>query len=296
MKNIENSLGEYLHTAEKTIQEVLFVPVDEHPVWEDYSDILDLASKQILQPVGILPDENIFAYIGVHSQTIITGKRDSVGFLITNFRILTQTDFSIIGTAEVAEQTLFTQNINPQELLPKVWESFIAKNKLSIPGEQLAAMHSALKNVLEIIVPQLQQLHYLPGEIVKSDYITGRIKELGLEKSLKAYEQDEKRLKKFAEKYNLSDILFGIVDKPFFGGVYGLVITQNGIVSRDLMEDSFSSTWQEIKNNPATLGEKNDVILAGEKRHIIPSHAADAVHSLIILMNELANGEIKIQK
>jgi hypothetical protein len=296
MKNIENSLGEYLHTAEKNIQEVLFVPVDEHPVWEDHSDILELASKQILQPVGILPDENIFAYIGVHSQTIITGKRDSVGFLITNFRILTQTDFSIIGTAEVAEQTLFTQNINPQELLPKVWESFIAKNKLLIPGEQLVAMHSALKNVLEIIVSQLQQLHYLPDEIVKSGNINGRIKELGLEKSLKTYEQDEKRLKKFAEKYNLSDILFGIVDKPFFGGVYGLVITKNGIVSRDLMEDSFSSTWQEIKNNPATLGEKNDVILAGEKRHIIPSHAADAVHSLIILMNELANGEIKIQQ
>lgn len=294
MKNIENSLAEYLSNTEKSIQEVLFVPVEKHPVWEDHSDILELAGKQILQPVGMLPDEFIFAYIGVHSQTIITGKRDSVGFLITNFRILTQTDFSIIGTANVAEQVPFTQKNNPQELQSMVWENFTAKNKLSIPDEQLFAMHSALKNVLEIVIPQLQQLHYLPEEIMKSGNINDRIKELGLEKSLKTYEQDEKKMKKFAEKYHLSDVLFGIVDKPLFGGVYGLVITRDGIVSRDLMEDRFSSDWQEIKKNPAIPGEKNDIILAGEKRHIIPSHATDALQSLVILLNEIANGEVKI--
>lgn len=295
MENLQKSLVNYLQNSDKSVQEILFVTTDVHPVWEDNPEILVLANEQILQPVGILPNEEILVFIGMHAKTIFTGKRDSVGFLITNFRILTQTDYSVIGTAESAQSTLFTKRQNVDDIVPTVWQDFSKKNQLSIPGEQLSAMQTALKNVLDLVLPNLQQLSSLPDEIIKSKHIHDRIRDLGLQSALKSYDQDEKKLKKFAEKYNLSDVQFGMVDKPFFGGVYGLVITKDGIVSRDAMEDSFTSSWQDIQNDTAKIGEKNDIILAGGKRHVIPTFQTEFAPSLIILINELANGETHLK-
>lgn len=294
MEHIKESLSNYLENADETVQQILFLPTDAHPVWEDNPEILELANQQILRPVGNLPDEQVFGFIGMHSKTLFSGKRDSIGFLITNFRILTQTDFSVIGTAELADITPFTQKQDDDDLMIDVWNNFIKKNTLSIPHEQLSAIKTALQDVLEIVLPQLQQLNYLPDEIVKSNLINDRIRDLGLQSALKSYGQDEKKLKKFEDKHKVSDIQFGLVDSPLFGGVYGLVITKTGIVSRDLMEDSFASSWQEIQNNPAILGEKKDIILAGGKTHIVPSHASEFVPSLIILINELASGNALI--
>lgn len=295
MENLQKSLVNYLQNSDKSVQEILFVTTDVHPVWEDNPEILVLANEQILQPVGILPNEEILVFIGMHAKTMFTGKRDSVGFLITNFRILTQTDYSVIGKAESAQSTLFTKRQNVDDIVPTVWQDFSKKNQLSIPGEQLSAMQTALKNVLDLVLPNLQQLSSLPDEIIKSKHIHDRIRDLGLRSALKSYDQDEKKLKKFAEKYNLSDVQFGMVDKPFFGGVYGLVITKDGIVSRDAMEDSFTSSWQELQNDPAKMGEKNDVILAGGKLHVIPTFQKEFAPSLIILINELANGETHLK-
>lgn len=295
MENSQKSLVNYLQNSDKSVQEILFVTTDVHPVWEDNPEILVLANEQILQPVGILPNEEILVFIGMHAKTMFTGKRDSVGFLITNFRILTQTDYSVIGKAESAQSTLFTKRQNVDDIVPTVWQDFSKKNQLSIPGEQLSAMQTALKNVLDLVLPNLQQLSSLPDEIIKSKHIHDRIRDLGLRSALKSYDQDEKKLKKFAEKYNLSDVQFGMVDKPFFGGVYGLVITKDGIVSRDAMEDSFTSSWQDIQNDTAKIGEKNDIILAGGKRHVIPTFQTEFAPSLIILINELANGETHLK-
>ncbi|KFC22042.1 hypothetical protein [Epilithonimonas lactis] len=295
MENLQKDLINYLENATRSVQEILFVPTTVHPVWEDNAEILTLANQQILQPAGILPNEEILAFIGMHAQTIFTGTRDSVGFLITNLRVLIQTDYSVIGKAETAQSTSFTKRQNVDDIVPSIWEDFIKKNQLSIPGEQLSGMQTALKNVLDLVLPSLQQLSSLPDEILKSTNVNDRIRDLGLQPALKSYAQDEKKLKKFAEKYNLSNIQFGIVDKPFFGGVYGLVITKEGIVSRDSMEDSFASSWQEIRNEPAKIGEKNDVILAGGKRHVIPTFQTESASNLIILINELANGEVSLE-
>lgn len=294
MQNIENELKNYLENADKSIQEILFIPNNNHPIWDDNLEILQLANKQILQPLGIFPTEQVFAFIGMHSRTVITGKRDSIGFLITNFRILIQTDFSVIGTAEKAQNILFTKAQNPDELSAKAWNDFLVKNRATIGQEQLEAFQESLNEVIEIVLPQIQNLNYLPEEILKSTHIDARIKDLGLQSTLKNNEQDEKKIKQFAEKFKVSDIQFGVLDKPFFGGVYGLVITKTGITSRDLMEESVTSTWEEISKNPATLGEKKDVILAGQQRHIVPSHASQFVPSIITLINELATGEVLI--
>ncbi len=294
MNNIENQLTNYLLNSEKSIQEVLFIPHNAHPIWSDNLEILQLAQQQILQPLGAFPNEHIFAFVGVHAKTAITGKRDSLGFLITNFRVLTQTDYSVIGTAKNAQIDLFTKTQLQEEVVSKVWNDFTIKNRLSIEQEQLLALNSALKSVIEIVLPQLQNDDHLPNEVKKSSNIFERIKDLGLQGELKTYSENEKKYKNFSEKHNVGDIICGIVDKPFFGGVYGLVITKSGITSRDLMEDALSCTWQEIKDNPATIGNKKEIILAGQKNHIVPSYQSELTPSIITLINEIANGEILI--
>ena len=292
MRNLENELTSYLQNSRESIQQILFVPQGTHPVWEDNLEILQLANQQILQPLGVLPNEHIFAFIGMHAKTAITGKRDSIGFLITNFRILTQTDFSVTRNAQNAQSTLLTQTQIPDDFATKIWNDFTIKNSMSIPQDELLAMQTALHNIIGLVLWQLQGLNLLPNEIQKSTDIQERIKDLSLQNVLKSYVQDEKKLKKFAEKHNISEIMFGILDKPFFGSAYGLVITKTGVTSRDAMEDSVTSTWDEIKKTPAIVGNKNDIILAGQKKHILPQYQGPSVQYVITLINELANGEV----
>jgi hypothetical protein len=292
MQNIESELTSYLQNSRESIQQILFVPQGTHPVWEDNLEIFQLANQQILQPLGVYPNEHIFAFIGMHAKTGITGKRDSIGFLITNFRVLTQTDFSVIRNGQNAQSTLFTQTQIPDDLATKIWNDFTIKNSMSIAQEQLLAMQTALHNIIGLVLWQLQGLNLLPKEIQKSTDIQERIKDLSLQNVLKTYLQEEKILKKFAEKHTISKIMFGIVDKPFFSSAYGLVITKTGITIRDAMEDSVTSTWEEIRKTPAIIGNKNDIILAGQKKHVLPQYQSPSVQSVIILINELANGEV----
>ena len=107
-----------------------------------------------------------------------------MGFLISNLRILTQTDFSVIVTAKDAQIDLSTKTQLPEELCGKVWNDFTIKNSLSINQEQLLALNNALKSVIAIVLPLLQELDYLPSEINKSSNINERIRDLGLQGKL----------------------------------------------------------------------------------------------------------------
>ncbi|MEM6863812.1 MAG: hypothetical protein AAF575_01470 [Bacteroidota bacterium] len=294
-KNIENKLKDYLFNTEKSIQEVLFVPnTPQHPLWDDNLKVLQLANQQILQPLGAFPKEHIYAFIGVHARTKIIGKRDSIGFLVSNFRVLAQTDCSVIGTAKNAQVYLFTKTQKPEKVFAEIWNDFMVKNQLMIEEEQLLSLNTALNAVVKIVLPELQKENYLPSEIEKSLNIDGRINEMGLQGELKSYIEDEKKYKTFSKKYKISDILFGSLDKPLFGGLYGFVITKTGLTSRDLMEDIVTSAWQEIKENPAKINIEKSTIIAGQKKHVVPSHQSHVVPTIIILINEIANGEIMI--
>ncbi len=292
MEKIKNELKSYLDNAGEPIQKVLITSQDGHPVWSDYLEIVQLAWQQIAQPVGILPDEYFLAFIGAHAK--LAGKRNSIGFLVTNFRILTQTDFSFIGTTRKAQTYPFTRRQTPEEVSGKAWNEFFTKNTAVVEQEILSALQSALEAVVGIVLPRLQSMNSLPEEIKKSTNAGERIKELGLQDVLKSYGQDEKHLRKFAEKYNVPGIVFGAVDKPLFGGAYGLVITRSGITSRDVMEDSMTSSWDEIRQHPATTGDANDAILAGGKTHIVPMFQKEYTPSIVALLNELATGEVVI--
>ena len=131
--NIINQLENFLSKAGEAVQRVLFVADVKNPIYEDSQEVLQLAQKQIVAPLGTMPNEEVYAFIGVHSKTVLSGKRDSVGFVITNFRVLTQTDVSVISTSKKANSHLFTNKDNPDELASELWQNFITKVDETIP-------------------------------------------------------------------------------------------------------------------------------------------------------------------
>jgi len=120
------------------------------------------------------------------------------------------------------------------------------------------------------------------------------VKKLSIQKDLESFDENKKIITKFSKKFKVKNILYGMVDKPFFGSPYGIVITNEGIVSRDVMEDPISSTWVEIKKKLAIEGEKVDIFYAAAKKHVIPLHKSNSLSSLIILINEIALGEVTL--
>ena len=235
--NIINQLGNFLYKAGEAVQRVLSVADVKHPIYEDSQEVLQLAQKQIVAPLGTMPNEEVYAFIGVHSKSVLSGKRDSVGFVITNFRVLTQTDVSVISTPKKASSHLFTNKDNPDDLASELWQNFITKVDETIPKEYATMLEIPLKTILTIVLLQLKTEGQLPDEIKKATDLKGRIKQLGIEDQLKFYAENEKRYKKFANKHKIEGILLGSLAAPLlFGGLYGFVLTKEGLISRDLMK------------------------------------------------------------
>lgn len=286
------SLNTLLENATKQERQVLFLPAGAHPEWEDQQEVFQLAISQILDPIGAIANELPLAYIGMHSRTIFTGKRDSIGFLITDHRVLVQTDVSVIGTADKAHLLNFTTTQTVDEVNASLWKLFEDKLKTDVPQEQMVAMQSILSKVLQVVLPVLQQSGHLPSEIKTATTFNERMQQLGLQTILKFPAGNEKLFAKVAAKFGAKDIRCGVVDKTLFGGAYGLVFTNDGISSRDLMEQPEHTSWNVLKQQPAVAGSEPDTIMIGTQKHIMPKYQAESRAALITLMNEMAQGKV----
>lgn len=241
-------------------------------------------------------DEYIFTFIGVHAKIPLVGKRHSIGFLITNFRIITQSDVTFVNRDIIPKLEYFIQKSDAEELGIRLWDNFTSKNTLVTSEEQLEGMEIALKDSLKLILPILQDLKYLPEEIKKATDLKGVIRDLGLQNVLKSTSEEQKLVSKFVQKCGLVDvdILYVILDKPLFSNPYGMVITKIGIVSRDFGEESVTSSWEEIKNSPAVLGEEEEDFNIGDKKHVIPSYQKEHLSLITNLINEIAEGKVSL--
>jgi hypothetical protein len=292
MKEIIKDLEDYLNLASIDTQRVMFVSDVKHPEWEDNNEVMDIAKSQILESVDLLPEESVLSFIGVHAKIPLVGKRHSIGFLITNRRVMTQTDVSFTNREILPNIEFFTHKQDKAELGTKLWLDFITKNDIVTSEEQLSGMEIAIKDTINIVLARLQELRNLPEEIEQSTDFKGRVLELRLKGIIKSFEEDKKRLQSFSEKFSISDILYGIVDKPFFGGVYGLVLTPNGISSREALEKCKTSTWDQVAEFKAIKGEEDFIFLIGTKKHYIPSYQKEHLSAVITLINEIAEGKV----
>ncbi len=296
MLEINKILEDYLNTASLSVKQVLMAENIKHPEWEDNAEIIEIAKQQMLTSIDVLSDESVLAFIGVHAKIPLIGKRHSIGFLITNYRVVIQTEVTLVNRDMFPKIEHFLQRADADEMGIRLWDDFSNKNTLVTSEEQLEGMQIALKDSLKLILPKLQGLNYLPEEIKKATSIEGRIKELNLHKVLKAVKDEQKLTAKFIEKCVLVDvdILYAVLDKPLFSSPYGLVITKKGIISRDFGEKRKKSSWEEIINSPAIVGEEEAQLSIGGKKHVIPSYQKEHLPAIINLINEIAQGTISI--
>lgn len=293
LTDIATALEAYQAQAPTTVQQVLFLPGGNNPAWSDAADVFARAVEQILIHTGIDADEEPFAYVGVHAMSFLTSKRNSIGFLVTNQRTLSQHDFSVVGTRPKAHSTYFVSAQSAETLTDEVWSSFVSKVDIKIDEGKRVAMRAALAGVLQIVLPELRSAGVLPDRSASSS-ITDRIGSLGLDSHLFRPDEGNKSFQKFITKYDVQNPVYGLIFKSILGGNIGLVITRAGIVSRDLMEPVAYSSWDEIGSTPARAGEKANQILVGEQLHVIPDQYETLTPSLITLVNEVANGTVTL--
>ncbi|MEC4051894.1 hypothetical protein VSP10_03740 [Myroides odoratimimus] len=296
MLEINKILEDYLNTASLSVKQVLMAENIKHPEWEDNAEIMEIAKQQMLASIDVLSDESVLAFIGVHAKIPLIGKRHSIGFLITNYRVVIQTEVTLVNRDTFPKIEYFIQRADADEMGIRLWDDFSTKNTLVTSEEQLEGMQIALKDSLKLILPKLQGLNYLPEEIKKATSIEGRIKELNLHKVLKATKDEQKLISKFIEKCVLVDvdILYAVLDRPLFSSPYGLVITKTGIISRGFGEKRKKSSWEEIINSPAIVGEEEAQLSIGGKKHVIPTYQKEHLPAIINLINEIAQGTISI--
>lgn len=291
MIHIEQNLTRYLMNAPQSVQEVLFVANGlSHPIWIDSTEVLGLVKQQFLEGIETHPQEMVFAFVGIKAMNPITGDRQCVGFAITNRRIIIQNQ-QVKSRLKTID---FYQNQNPEQVCAKAWGIFNIQNTLSFSQANQIAFKGALKAVVAIVLPELQTMEFLDEQPPKSNKIDLRIKELRLNEFIRSLEDDERRILKFAEKHQIQDPLYTMLDKPLFGSTHGIVITKNGVTCRDTSENVFSVSWQDIKQNLAYLDDKKDIIYVGQTQLILPSSKAEAASAVVSLLNEVAWNEVSI--
>jgi hypothetical protein len=107
-----------------------------------------------------------------------------------------------------------------------------------------------------------------------------------------------KMLKIFGPKIGLSDaetVAFAVLDKPI-GGVYGLVVTDTAVRSRDLLEKPVVSLRSAIDPASIRLNDKATAIITEPGvAHILVTHLSDDVKSRILTaVRELIAGDIEV--
>lgn len=276
----------------RQVQEVLFLTGYDHPIWPDHEEVLRLADQQLRHRVAALPDETSLAFVGVHAKNRITGSRQSLGWLVTDRRVVAQDDYSVIGDVAPPRVTLYTAGVTAESLTDELWRTFDFGEVLSRGDSVAAAMGTAVRAVLDCVVP-IVATGELPEAAGPARTLKERVGELGLASAVKWPEEEAKHFAKLVKTFNVAGLRCSLTDTVIFGKVYGLVITADGILSRDLGEDPVRSTWQDLTVRPIAPDETEDGLLGGGVRHIVPPHCTLHREALARLLNELATGAVR---
>lgn len=273
------SLDEILLSFDENTQNVLFLNGNgaKHLVWDDAHEVFAKAVEQILdKSLGLQKgvdysktpkfyDAEPVAFIGVHAQMI---GRKSIGFLLTSRHLLVKFDASATNADEVAAAFRLGKYLQ-NELENLAWQE-LEKCEFEIECEMKAAMKRALKAVLNAI--------FESGVQNDEAKISDKLLEFGLGEALKTPLDESKLLSKSLGIFKSSSPIFHSLDRALFGlgKPFGVILDERGLISRDLMEESVFSSWDEIRDAPVTVKEgEEDVIIIGEKEHQIPFELKD---------------------
>ena len=288
------------------IQDFLFVPGVAHPTWEDSANVVWRAIEQLMLVTPAGSDELPIMWIGYDVATRLTNKRDAQGFLITDRRVVVKDSTDLIfGKAEERQYPLYAgpHGIagSASTIASAAIDSYDWRGAGSLVDEEDAEWFS--QTLISVITMTLETLNSTGAELAAAPAtasdLRGRVRELGLGSDVK-YADDKKQAKhfiKFAKKMPLDpgeQTLASFSDSTL-AGVYGLMLTDRNLRSRDLMEDPVCTPKDRVEPAEIRVSPENahKIIVAAGEVHDVPSHMREhEVAALVTLIREWADSQI----
>ncbi|MEL0627288.1 hypothetical protein V6245_10065 [Salinibacterium amurskyense] len=291
----------------------------DHPVFDDAARVFEDAAKQLLLSDAPRPNEVPLLFVGYHAMNRFTRKRQTLGFLVTDQRIVIQDKFAGVFGRELPNYRMLpVTSVDPvassHALISSVGSAFDWSDMVKLIGADSAEGHSPEFRLTQLLVDavtsvvQLSQALGLavagePGEEEAENAtaaeLVPRLAELGIRSDVMLADDPRlaKMLKKFGPKIGLGDgetIAFASLDKTF-AGVYGIVVTDVAVRSCDLMEEPVVSRRSAIDPASIKLDEKAKAIIAEPGvAHVLVSHlSADVKNGIVTALRELVAGDIK---
>ncbi len=293
--------------AERTdIQEFVFIPGSKHLTWDDSEAVLWRAVEQMMlvSPAG--EDELPIIWIGYDVARRFTSKREAQGFLVTDRRVIVKDTVDLVFSK--GEERQYPLYIGPHgiagssaTIASAAIASYDWEDAGSLVDAEDAEWFSQL--LVSVITMILHALSSTGVEIVAeppaSSDLRGRVKELGLDSDVK-YSDDKahaKHFAKFAKKIPLEagEQILASFSAGTLAGVYGFMLTDRSVRSRDLMEEPVSTQRSRVDAAAVRVspGDKHKIIVAAGEVHDIPSHLSErAAASLVTLIQEWADQRI----
>lgn len=291
---------------EPGLDELVFIPGEPHPVHSDHEEVFWQATEQLMLSNPSGEDELPLAWLGYHVKSRFSGRREAQGFLVTDRRLVVKDDVDgIFGKALPRQYPLFTgpggAAASAAGTAAAATESYNWEYASGLLDEDRAAglsrlLAEALHAVLELLPPLGATVPQAP--ITTTD-LRGRVKELGLGDVVK-YDDDPKQAKHFAKaakKLPLApgERLLAAFTSATLMGVYGLLITDRRLLSRDLGEEPVSTDRAAIDSDTLRLSPDNDrqIIAAAGAVHQLPEGlSAEQRQALVALLREYAEERV----
>ena len=284
----------------------LFVPGQRHPRFEDSEEVFWHAVQQLMlaEPAG--HDEIPVAWIGYDVANRFSGRREAQGFLLTDRRVVVKDQVDgIFGTAAPRQFPLF------------VGQGGIAGSAAEIAGNAIASYDwGAARSLVdestarrlglllaELLVAALETLarlrvEFAPAPETAAD-LRGRVRELGLSEAAKLPD-DPRHAKHFAKLQKKLPLGPGErVLVAFTGstlaGVYGLLLTDLGVRSKDLGEYPVFTPFAELVADAVRIDDDSEhrLLVAPGAAHELPSTlSASQAAALATLVREWSEGKV----
>ncbi|MBH0117582.1 hypothetical protein I6E52_12100 [Salinibacterium sp. NG253] len=302
------------------LQPVVFLPGQkDHPVFDDAARVFDEAVEQLLLADAPRPNEVPLLFVGYHAMNRFTRKRQTLGFLVTDQRIVIQDKFAGVFGRELPNYRMLpVTSVDPvassHALISSVGSAFDWSDMVKLIGADSAEGHSPefrLTQLLADAVTSVVQLSQVLGLAIAGEpdeeetenataaELVPRLAELGIRSDVLLADDPRlaKMLKKFGPKIGLGDgetIAFASLDKTF-AGVYGIVVTDTAVRSCDLMEEPVVSLRSAIDPASVKLDDKATAIITEPGvAHVLVSHlSADVKNGIVTALRELIAGDIK---
>lgn len=293
-RKISTRYNDYSEEAQKFV----FSPFYQPEVWED---ALKVYETLIVDFLPLDKHEIPVLFVGANAQNKLTRKSNATGFLITDHMIY------------VREASLFNDYLPKRypypasiseaiDVLGKAVNSFdweYLSGILSTEGkkELIQLMIEALTDILTI----KETLKITHLESYKSKDIQGRVADLGLKTNscvkMGNDEKHQKHFRKVVKKFNIpaaEKILFAITDSTLVGP-YGLVITDQSIISKDTLEKPDTTNRNELEKFYPVKIIEDSVVLGTNIAHILPSSLSETEkESIKTILQEFINEEITV--